>query len=222
MIAISKTARKRFFAKVDVRGPNECWEWDAESGKQFVIAPPDKRVRPHYAAWYLAGLAPPVKHRLYRVCGNLACVNVAHMSAVKPDWLKRQRSQGREDPTKPGPKRGSGKNSSLDVKTVMSIRSRIADGERMATLADEYGVSKSTLILIKAGKHWATEGLPSINRKSNFRKGSKLRPEDIHVIEMELARGVSYREIMGWFGVNKTTVYKIARGDHSLQRRGLA
>ena len=216
MIVISKTARKRFFAKVDVRGPNECWEWDEESAKQFRIAPPNKMVTPHHAAWLIAGHEPPPKRRLYRVCGNLRCVNVAHMRAAKPDLSKGKGA-------KPGVKRGSGQNTSLDVKTALEIRIRIASGERLVELADEYGLSKSTLMLIKAGTHWAVDGMPPVKPKpAPLTKVAKLSPEDIRVIDSELALGVSVREIMGWFGVSKTTVYKIARGDHTLQKRGLA
>jgi HNH endonuclease len=74
----------RFWAKVDRRGPGECWPWIGAlndsgygaiwDGKRLVYA--------HRLSWLLHGFTIPVGEDVDHTCFNRACVNPAHLEAV--------------------------------------------------------------------------------------------------------------------------------------------
>jgi len=74
-----KTLEERFWSKVDVRGPDECWPWRAaryENGYgQFYVG--NKHGGAHRMAYYLATGEKPevVRH----TCDNPPCCNPKHL-----------------------------------------------------------------------------------------------------------------------------------------------
>ena len=74
--------RARFWAKVAVKGPHECWEWrGARGGKQgqhAVFAGPDTRSA--YRQLYLWTYGPLERHQDVRhTCDNGLCCNPRHL-----------------------------------------------------------------------------------------------------------------------------------------------
>ena len=79
---MSKSTADRFWEKVDVRGPDDCWLWKASTTwndyGQFVVN--SKTVRAHRFSWELANSAPvPDGMNVLHKCGNIKCVNPNHL-----------------------------------------------------------------------------------------------------------------------------------------------
>lgn len=78
---------ERFWAKVDRRGPDECWEWRGASspGGYGQIRGEDGRLLRAPRVVYEALVAPiPDGWQIDHLCRNPPCVNPAHLEAVTP------------------------------------------------------------------------------------------------------------------------------------------
>jgi hypothetical protein len=78
----------RFWAKVDRRGPDECWLWNGtilSSGYGQFWCPPKKRLVHRFAYELAVGPIPDgltIDHVKARGCAHLNCVNPAHLEPV--------------------------------------------------------------------------------------------------------------------------------------------
>ena len=142
----------RFWAKVDRRGPDECWEWTAarnESG-YGVMRPEGKRTGPtvkaHRVALALSGVDVDgyvVRHR----CDNPPCVNPAHLELGSPlDNVADMVERGRVA-------KGS-QLSRLSEADVGTIRSLAAGGMLHRVIAERFGVSRSAVTRIVNRRGW--------------------------------------------------------------------
>lgn len=88
--AKARTLEQRYWAKVDVRGPDECWPWTGSlhgDGYGLIWNGENSRKpkcdRAHRVAWDLAGNELPVWPKVIdHTCRNRACQNVRHMRVV--------------------------------------------------------------------------------------------------------------------------------------------
>jgi hypothetical protein len=149
------TIEQRFWAKVDRRGPQECWLWRAavnESG-YGVLRPDTARrngptVKAHRLSAKLAGMQVEGMKVLHS-CDNPPCVNPAHlrpgtMAENSADMVKRWRTcYGERRPQ-----------SKLTDAAVVEIRRRRRAGEQRAALAREFGVSGATITRAASGAGW--------------------------------------------------------------------
>lgn len=81
---------ERFWAKVDRRGPNDCWEWKAglfpDGYGVFNLSPAQRNARAHRVAWQFANnQAPPRGLNVCHECDNPPCCNPGHL------WLGTQK-----------------------------------------------------------------------------------------------------------------------------------
>ena len=138
---------KRFWDKVDVQGPDDCWECQGSlNNKGYGGFKLGKKTETAHRASYLlnAGEIPDgivVRHK----CDNRCCVNPNHLelgtySENNQDIVNRNRRRYK-----------------LTIDQVRTIRKRLASGAVGRHLADEYGVSFGLISHIKNDRTW-TEG----------------------------------------------------------------
>ncbi|MYR75142.1 MULTISPECIES: HNH endonuclease [unclassified Streptomyces] len=149
-----QTLADRFWAKVDKRSPDECWEWTAALNEHGygVMRPEGQRTGPtikaHRVSVLLDGRAPEGLCVLHR-CDNPPCVNPSHLFlGTKADNAADRDAKGRGNT---GEVNGQAR---LTVAQVLQIRARAAAGELQRVLAAEYGISRPTVSRIVNGHGW--------------------------------------------------------------------
>ena len=155
-----KTLEERFWSKVDKRGPDDCWEWNANKNTaagygRFRVN--GKLELAHRASWEIHnGLIPEgeghhgtcVLHR----CDFRSCVNPRHLFlGTNQDNMDDMKKKGRNHQNQGE----SHPMSKLTEKTVRMIRKYFdAGGCSHDWLAQVYGVDKSNIGLIVRRQTW--------------------------------------------------------------------
>ena len=84
MVAQGMTFHARFWAKVDKRGPNECWPWlgwrKPKGYGRFYLGGRDQPA--HRVSLEIAGVSIPDGHEPDHLCEHTWCVNPAHIEVV--------------------------------------------------------------------------------------------------------------------------------------------
>lgn len=149
----------RYWTKVDVKGPSDCWTWTANrNNKGYGLFRPGgsaPKELAHRLSYMEANGPIPRGAFICHSCDNRACVNPAHLWAGShTDNMRDMHKKGRgrrEYPSGPDAPKPSAK---LDAAQVEVIRSRIKAGESNTTIARDYGVSHATISDIKTGRTW--------------------------------------------------------------------
>jgi len=126
----------RFWAKVDRRGPDECWPWlgclrDQKGYGSFFDG--TRNVPAHRYAFSLAGGVIPDGHDLLHSCDTPACVNHAHLSVGThkenmADMVEKGRAARKLTDTQ-----------------IADARAAVAAGERITHVARRLGVNHTAL-----------------------------------------------------------------------------
>lgn len=78
---------KKFWTKVDKRGPDDCWNWLAYIRKSEgcgIIIHDGKYLRAYRVAWELCrGQTPPKNQKVRHKCKNKLCCNPKHLFTTK-------------------------------------------------------------------------------------------------------------------------------------------
>lgn len=155
------TLVKRFWAKVDARGPHECWPWVASKNRhgygQISQSWPGGYCRPflaHRVSYMLANGELPDDLVVLHKCDNPACVNPAHLGlGTQADNLADAARKGR---MRNAGLRGSRHHwSKITEADVRAIRNRVATGESHAGVAKAYSLTPSAVTAIWKRKCWA-------------------------------------------------------------------
>ena len=157
----------RFWAKVDVRGENECWEWMACKAQGYgriglggVGAGAENA---HRLSWELHhGDIPDDLYVLHK-CDNRGCVNPAHLFlGTQAENIADMVAKGRHARVaQKGERNGR---AMLTKDQVIEIRHRYAEGGvTLRHLGEEFGVCPATASHIVQGRNWphVEEGLPN-------------------------------------------------------------
>lgn len=147
----------RFWAKVDKRGPDECWPWtggvDRGGYGQLRVRP--GIVRAHRFSRSLHHGPIPLGLEVRHRCDNPPCVNPVHLDiGTRQQNADDMRLRGRANwgcSPRPGELSPTAK---LTAVQVAQIRRLWSDGERVTDLALAYGMSKASISMIVNGKRW--------------------------------------------------------------------
>jgi hypothetical protein len=144
---------ERFWSKVDVRGPEDCWLWlsgrVASDYGHFQYQ--GKAVRSHRLAWlFTNGPIPNGLHVLHK-CDVRACCNPAHLSlGTHQENIADRHRKGRDGRySAPGMLNHQAR---LTDDIVRQIR---ADKRPYRLVAATHGISTALVSLIKNRKRWA-------------------------------------------------------------------
>lgn len=104
----------------------------------------------------------------------------------------------------------------LTDRIVLSIKTRLCLGEKQAMLASEFGVTKTTLNDIAAGRSWAHVGcdlqIPRGLTLGSQRQGSKLTEGAVATVKDMLQSGLGPTDVSRLFGVGFSTIADIQKG----------
>jgi len=144
---------KRFWSKVAVGEPDECWEWLAQkTGRgygRFQIN--CKPWQAHRVAWVLTFGPIPEGLQCCHHCDNPSCVNPYHLFlGTNKDNIVDAAKKGRTARGKDHWK------SKLTVGDVLEIREMYAEGDwTQQDIALAFDVSRPTIYKILSGETWA-------------------------------------------------------------------
>ena len=150
---------ERFWAKVDKKGPGECWEWTASlNNKGYgMIGRSGRRgtVLAHRVSWELANGPIPEGMCVLHHCDVRSCVNPHHLFlGTNKDNTCDAITKGRwvYPPHLYGEGNGFAK---LTEQDVHEIRAMLARKVPQGVIAKKYKVHRSTIRLIEVGKNWS-------------------------------------------------------------------
>lgn len=148
---IIRTAKSRFWAKVNIRASYECWEWTGGTTPHGYgrCSPKVGGGSAHRAAWELSNGPIPDGFSVLHHCDNRKCTNVRHLYLGTHDDNMRDRSQ--RNRTSRGARHGRSK---LREDQIHCIRSLLGAGVACAGVARLFGVGPSAIGAIRDGKTW--------------------------------------------------------------------
>jgi hypothetical protein len=141
----------RFWEKVNLRGPDDCWPWLAatkQGGYGKIVGDDGHFLLAHRAAYELTVGLIPAGHVLCHHCDNPACVNPSHLFiGTQADNLRDMRAKGRDN----APRGSRHPRAKVTESLVVMIRS---DSRSHRCIARDFGIGKSTVGIIKTGGTW--------------------------------------------------------------------
>jgi hypothetical protein len=155
----------RFRAKVDQRGPDECWPWlglRVTARGQLTYGTIFGGGRHHWTnrlAWELANGPIPEGLLVLHHCDNRPCCNPAHLFlGTHTDNARDMVAKGRGVNPRPFPNGEANPNARLTAAQVARIRELAASGLRDPVIAGEFGIAPQTVGKIVLRRRWALIG----------------------------------------------------------------
>ena len=148
---------KRFWANVDVRGPDDCWGWlvsKCQGGYGRMRVNGESRQATHILFYLRHGSWPPKGRTCNHHCDNPGCLNPRHL------YLGTRKSNARDrvqhgrcwEKVNMGERNGRARLTDDDARR---IRRLILQGDlTQKEIAHRFGVANVQISRIKTGKRW--------------------------------------------------------------------
>lgn len=147
-LMLTERQKRNFHAKVERRGPDECWPWKGhcrDDGYGAVSLCWKGRISiqlAHRIAFFLRSgeLVVSLNAIIQNTCGNRACCNPAHLVDRQPGeevLVAKQKMRSGELPPSPHCK--------LTNEQIDEIRRERRAGATVQALGDKYGVTRQTI-----------------------------------------------------------------------------
>jgi len=153
-----KPVDQRFWIKVDIKGPNECWEWKAGCNKDGYgeFRNGNKNINAHRLAWELTNGKSAEGKVIRHTCDNPPCCNPNHLKdGTQKDNIQDCINKGRHKITNIRAKGEHNGNVKLTKEQVLEIRKLYLTGNyTQQRLADMFGVSQVQIGRIINNKSW--------------------------------------------------------------------
>lgn len=184
------TLAERFWARVDQRGPDDCWDWTGRRHRQGdgIIWVGMKPLLAHRVAYQLAVGSVPDGLCVCHRCDRPPCVNPAHL------FLGTQR----ENMADMSRKRRTRRLTSVQVAEVRRLRE---GGMMVAEVAAKFGVSRATISCeVRLGQN---RGERHVN--------ARLRPDQVREIRRLGRLGVGPKALSALYPVGPSAISAIIR-----------
>lgn len=156
---IGELREMRFWSKVDMRTPEECWNWQASLNHhgygRFKLAS-EVVIHSNRMAWALANRTDPGEQMVLHGCDNPACCNPSHLRLGTPgDNIRDMDERGRRViANQAGEANGAAK---LDESALALIVSRLREGWTNKQIACGLPVGHALISRIRTGRSWAKQ-----------------------------------------------------------------
>jgi len=220
------SAAQRFRSKVSAPNENGCREWQGTLVQGYGHISVDGRPRKaHRFAWELANGPIPQGLVVRHKCDNKWCVAVEHLElGTHQDNSDDKYRRGRGSAPR-GETHGQARLTSNDV---AAIRTRAWADESTLDLANEFGISRSHIESLAAGKSRPHDGWPAgtnrddaaglwatavrAKRRAPRPGAAKLSDAQVALVCERAAKGESYRALAVEFNVSPSHISAIVRG----------
>ena len=152
MIDIDFTKHPKFWSKVEVRSPDECWEWQTTKrfryGRTYFV---DRQQQAHRVAWQIVFGEIPNDMKVCHKCDNTRCVNPDHLFlGTQKDNIHDMLQKGRGAVQR----RSTAKLSEDAVQDIRQNYKPFSRRNGLRNFAEKYGVSTVTIFHALVRNTW--------------------------------------------------------------------